>query len=100
MKCPVCSAEIEEGATQCPVCQAFQTVERTPMGVLTGWLGLLSTILTAMMVIPLPIMLIAGSNLQGFPWILPAIGTVLAVGFLLHSRSTRHIVWLESKSNK
>lgn len=100
MKCPICSAELEPGATRCIACQAFKTIERTPMGVLTGWLGALSTILTAMILIPIPFMLALGANMHGFPWVLPIVGTILAIGFLFYSRSTRHMVWLEHKIDK
>ncbi len=94
MKCPICSAEIESGALSCPTCHAFQTVERTPLGVLAAWVGILAGVLTAMMVIPLPIMLLAGGSLAGFPWVLPGIGLVLTAGSLWYSRGTRHNVWL------
>lgn len=100
MNCPFCSTELEAGAVRCPNCQAFASVERTPMGVLTGWLGALSTILTAMILIPLPFMVIFGANMHGFPWVLPIVGTILAVGFLSYSRSTRHPVWLAHKIDK
>lgn len=95
MKCPVCSTELEPNAIRCPNCQAFETLERTPIGVVSGWLGALSTILTSMVLIPIPFMLIFGAKMHGFPWILPIVGTILSVGFLGYSRSTRHVVWLE-----
>lgn len=94
MKCPNCSAEIESGALACPVCRSIQTVERTPLGVFSGWLGALSTILTAMMLIPMPLMIFANISLQGFPWILPIVGTFIAVVSLWHSHTTKHTVWL------
>ena len=96
MKCPVCSAELEPNAIRCPNCQAFESIERTPLGVLSGWLGALSTILTSMILIGLPF-LIYGHKLHGFPWILPITGVILSVVFLGYSRSTRHVVWLEHK---
>jgi len=70
------------------------------MGVLTGWLGALSAILTTMIALFVPFLLIAGISMKGFPWILPIIGTAMAIGFLWYSRSTRHFVWLPHLQNK
>lgn len=98
MTCPFCSAETAPDALSCPQCHAFVTVQRTPIGVLTGWLGGISALLTSMVLIPVPFMLLAGTSLVGFPWILPGIGLALMTGFLLHSRSTRHLVWLAPTS--
>jgi hypothetical protein len=93
MKCPVCSAELEPGALSCPTCHAIQVVERTPMGVLTGWLGIVSAVLTAMIVIGLIVLVIAGISLKGFPWILVIVGGIMTGGFLGYSRKTRHLAW-------
>jgi membrane protein insertase Oxa1/YidC/SpoIIIJ len=97
MNCPVCSADLAPGATNCPACHAFQSVERTPLGVFSGWVGVVSAALTAMMLALVPFILIAGASLHGFPWILPIIGIVLTVGALWYSRSTRHTIWLARK---
>ena len=94
MKCPFCSAALPDNALSCSYCQAFKSVQRTPMGVLTGWLGALSAILTTMIALFIPFMLVAGISMKGFPWILPIVGTVMAIGFLGYSRTTRHFVWL------
>lgn len=94
MKCPICSAEIESGALVCPGCRAIQSVERTPLGVFAGWLGILSAILTAMILIPLPLMVYANVSLQGFPWVLPIAGLCIAAASLWYSSSTKHTVWL------
>lgn len=93
MKCPVCSAELEPGALSCPSCGAIQMVERTPAGVLTGWLGVVSAVLTAMVVIGVIVLLITGVSLKGFPWILLIVGFTLTGGFLGYSRKTRHLAW-------
>jgi len=97
MKCPICSAELEAGALACPACGAFQAVERTPLGVLTGWVGIVAGVLTAMVLVPLPVMVLAGGSLAGFPWVLPLIGLALTGASLGYSRSTRHTVWLAPK---
>lgn len=94
MKCPICGAEIDSGALSCPSCHAFQVVERTPLGVLAGWVGILASVLTAMILIPLPFFVILGGSLAGFPWVLPIIGLCLTVGSLWYSRSTKHTTWL------
>ncbi len=94
MKCPICSAEIAPDALHCASCDAFQTIERTPLGVVAGWVGALSAILTAMVLIPLPIMLFAGGDLNGFPWVLPLVGLFAAAVALWYSRTTRRPVWL------
>ncbi len=97
MNCPICSAELAPDAINCPKCHAFQSIERTTLGVFSGWVGILSTVLTAMILTPVPFMLFAGVSLSGFPWILPAIGLGLAAACLGYSRSTRHAVWLPHK---
>jgi hypothetical protein len=93
MQCPVCSAELEPGALSCPACHAIQIVERTPLGVVTGWLGVVSAVLTAMVVIGLIVLVIAGISLKGFPWILVIVGGIMTGGFLGYSRKTRHLAW-------
>lgn len=93
MQCPVCSAELQPGALSCPSCGAIQVVERTPLGVVTGWIGIVSAVLTSMMLIALPVLIIAGISLKGFPWILLITGLVLSGGFLGYSRTTRHLAW-------
>ncbi len=93
MQCPVCSAELESGALKCASCGAIQIVERTPLGVLSGWLGILSAVLTAMILLALPFIVIAGFSLKGFPWVLPIVGLALSVVFFGYSRKTRHLVW-------
>ncbi len=97
MKCPVCSAELEPGALNCPSCHAMQVVERTPLGVLSGWLGILSAVLTGMILLALPFIVIAGFSLQGFPWALPVVGLILTAAFLGYSRNTRRLVWRARK---
>ncbi len=98
MKCPICSAELAPNAVSCPNCHAFQSVERTPLGVLAGWVGVLSAVLTAMILTPVPFMAFAGTSLSGFPWILPGIGVGLSAAAFLYSRSTRHVVWLKRQN--
>ncbi len=100
MKCPICSAELEPDTTRCPACHAFQSIERTPFGVFAGWFGILSAVLTAMILTPVPFMVYAGVSLGGFPWILPGIGLVLTAAGLGYSRSTRHVVWLPSMNTQ
>ncbi len=98
MNCPICSAELAPDAASCPVCHAFKSVERTPVGVFSGWVGVLSAVLTAMILTPVPFMAIAGTSLSGFPWILPVIGLGLSAAAFWYSSSTRHVVWLQRKS--
>jgi len=100
MKCPVCSAELDPDAIRCPSCHAFQSVERTPLGVFSGWVGILSAVVTAMILTPVPFMLFGGGTLSGYPWILPITGVSLSVGALWYSRSTRHTVWLARKDTQ
>ncbi len=93
MKCPICSAEIETGALSCPTCRAFQSVERTPLGVVAGWVGILAGVLTIMLLV-LPITLLFAGSLEGFPWVLPAIGVCVTGAGLWYSHSTKHLVWI------
>jgi hypothetical protein len=94
MKCPICSAEIASDAYSCPSCRAILVVERTTLGVFAGWLGIVATVLTAMILIPIPLMIFGGVSLVGFPWWLPLVGTCIAAPSLWYSRSTRHTLWL------
>lgn len=93
MNCPVCSAQLEPDALRCQACGAMQIVERTPLGVLSGWLGILSAVFSGMIFLALPFLLIAGISLKGFPWILPLAGVVCTTGFFWYSRKTKHLVW-------
>ncbi len=94
MKCPFCSAELAPDALSCPTCHAFQAVERTPPGVFSAWLGILASVLSAMILRPVPLMALAGISLKGFPWILPIIGCTVAAASFWYAGTTRHLVWL------
>ncbi len=94
MKCPICSTEIQSGASACPACGAIQAVQRTPVGAFAGWIGILAAVLTGMLLIPLPLMALFGISLAGFPWVLPIAGVCIAAASFWYSRATKHIVWL------
>ncbi len=98
MNCPICSAELPPDAINCPNCRAFQTVQRTPLGVFAGWVGILAAVLTAMILAFIPFILVSSVSMSGFPWILPGIGICLSVAGFLYSRSTRHVVWLRRQN--
>ncbi len=98
MNCPVCSAELASDAVSCPACHAFKSIERTPLGVFAGWVGVLAAVLTAMILAFIPFILVSSVSMHGFPWLLPAIGASLAAAAFWYSRSTRHAVWLQRKN--
>jgi hypothetical protein len=98
MNCPFCSAELAPDTFSCPACHAFQSVERTPLGVFAGWVGVLSAVLTAMVLAFIPFILFSSVSMTNFPWILPGIGIALSAAAFWYSRSTRHIVWLQRQN--
>lgn len=100
MKCPICSAELKDGAISCPTCRARQVLRRTRLGVATGWAGILFAVHAALGWIPLPLMLMAGFDVRRVPWQLAAILvviTILAVATLWHSNSTKHLEWVDAR---
>jgi hypothetical protein len=97
MKCPYCSAELDNEAISCPACHAMQVVRRTTLGVVTGWLGILLGVQVALAWIPLPFMVLGGLDIGSIPWQLAALvvaATLVTAGLLWHSQSTKHLEWI------
>lgn len=93
MKCPVCSSEIPDDAVTCERCKARRVTQRTPFGVMVGWAGATIAMLWAMLWLFLFALLLIGSDISHFPWLMLVSGTLLAAGLLWYSRTTRHAVW-------
>ncbi|MBI3903955.1 MAG: hypothetical protein HY306_13600 [Nitrosomonadales bacterium] len=95
MQCPHCSTEVPSGEIACPSCGAFRISGASPLGVILSWVGItvgvcVSCLWSAVLVLPF-----IGINMAGFPWLVLAIGTVIAVGLLWYSRSTRQPRWIQ-----
>ena len=94
MQCPICATEISNNAIGCEKCGATRITRRTPMGVLVGWLGMLTAMCMGMMWLFLAALLIFGHDLNGFPWLVLIPGSVAAAGLLFYSKSTLHANWV------
>jgi len=94
MQCPICSSELSPDAVGCEKCGATRLTRRSPMGVLIGWLGMLTAICMGMMWLFLLALLVFGHDLNGFPWSFLILGTVAAAGLFFYSKSTVHAEWL------
>jgi hypothetical protein len=94
MQCPICSAEINSDSISCEKCGATRITRRTPVGVLVGWLGMLMMMCMGMMWLFLLALLVFGHELNGFPWLVLILGTVVASGLLFYSKSTMHANWV------
>jgi len=94
MHCPICSTEMQPDSISCEACGATRLTQRTSMGVLVGWLGLILLLLALMMAIILLALVIFGHDLTGFPWSAQISGFIIAGGMLYYSKSTLHATWV------
>jgi hypothetical protein len=94
MQCPICSTEIGNEAVDCAKCGATRITRRSSVGVLVGWLGMLVAICWGMIWLFLLALLVFGHDLNGFPWSTLILGTVVAAGLLLYSKSTIKAHWV------
>ena len=93
MQCPICSSELDSNAVACDKCGATRLTQRTPTGVLVGWLGMLIGLLWIMMGLPLLILPFTDHGIGGYPWPVFIIGGIIAAGLLQYSKSTVHAEW-------
>lgn len=94
MHCPICSIEMQSDSISCEACGATRLTQRTPLGVLVGWLGLTMLLLSLMMALFLLALFIFGHDLSGFPWAAQISSFVVAGGLLYYSKSTLHATWV------
>jgi len=93
MQCPICSSEISSDAVGCDKCGATRVTQRTPLGVVVGWVGLTVALLMAMMWLFMLALLAFGHSLSGFPWTALFVGSLITVGLLQYSKTTVHTQW-------
>lgn len=93
MQCPICASELDLNAVVCEKCGATRVTQRSPSGVIVGWLGILVALLWIMLFVPLLILPFIGYSLKGYPWPVLIIGGMLAGGLLWYSKSTVHAEW-------
>lgn len=98
MQCPICASELGPDAIGCEQCGATRVTERTPLGVVVGWLGMLATVCMGMMWLFLIALLVFGHDVNGFPWLALILGTVGAAGLLFYSKSTVHANWVRQRN--
>ena len=94
MQCPFCASELSPDAVDCAKCGATRVTQRTPTGVIVGWIGMTVAILWAMMGIPLLILPFTEHGISGYPWPVFIVGIVIAAGLFQYSKSTVHVKWV------
>jgi predicted nucleic acid-binding Zn ribbon protein len=94
MQCPICASELSPDAVGCEKCGATRVTQRTPLGIIVGWVGMTVALLMVMMWIFMAVLPIFGVSLRGFPWTALIIGTAIAAGLFWYSKSTVHAKWV------
>lgn len=97
MKCPFCSAEIDSDAAICNSCEAFKITRRSPIGVVTGSLAVIGLVLMFIMWLPVILLPMTTHGLVGYPWWVLAVGSLVVIGLLWHSRSEQRTRWVRMK---
>jgi len=93
MQCPICASELSPDAVNCEKCGATRVTQRTPTGVIVGWIGMTVALLWIMLFIPLLILPFTAHGIAGYPWYALIGGGILAAGLLHYSKSTRYATW-------
>ena len=94
MQCPICASEISTDAIGCEKCGATRVTQRTPVGVVVGWVGITVALICVMVWLFLFALLAFGHDVSGFPWLATILGTLLAAGLFRYSKSTVHANWV------
>lgn len=97
MKCPFCAAEISDDAVVCNSCEAFKITRRSPAGVITGGLAVVGVVLMCIMWIPVLLLPFTTNGLVGYPWWALALGTLIVIGLLWHTHTSRRTRWVRMK---
>ena len=98
MQCPICGTELDSNAVVCEKCGATRVTQRTPAGVIAGWLGMLVGILWALLATPLLILPFTEHGVVGYPWPVLVVGGILTVGLLRYSKTTVHATWVRKEN--
>lgn len=93
MQCPFCASELSSDAVDCANCGATRVTQRTPAGVIVGWLGMTVALLMVMWGFPLLVMPFTERGISGYDWRTLIVGTIIAAGLLWYSKSTVHAKW-------
>jgi len=93
MQCPLCASELGSNAVNCEKCGATRVTQRSPMGVLVGWVGIVVGLLWLMLGVPLLILPFIDHGIGGYPWSVFIVGGIIAAGLLWYSKTTVHTQW-------
>lgn len=99
MKCPFCAAEINPDALICNSCDAFRVTRRTTIGVVTGSLAIIGLVLMFIMWLPVVLLPMTTNGLVGYPWPVLAIGTLIVIGLLWHTHTSRRTRWVRMRDD-
>jgi hypothetical protein len=94
MQCPLCASEISSNAIECSNCGATRVTQRTPAGVIVGWVGMTISLLSILWGIPLLVLPFTEHGIKGYDWSTLVAGIILAAGLLWYSKSTLHAKWV------
>ncbi len=94
MQCPICASELSPDAVSCEKCGATRVTQRTPVGVIVGWVGITVTLLWILLLLPVLILPFTDHGISGYPWSALIVGAILMVGLLWYSKSTVHAKWV------
>lgn len=97
MQCPFCSSELNRGSISCKACGARQATQRTPVGIFTGWLGIILSLVWAPLLAGLLILPFTDRGLSDFPWFALIVAALIAAGLFWHSKSTLHTKWIRKE---
>jgi len=98
MQCPICASEISNDAIECAKCGAIRVTQRTPVGVIVGWVGMTVALLSVLWGIPVLIMPFMERGLSGYDWRTLIVGILIAAGLLWYSKSTVHAKWVRREN--
>ena len=94
MQCPFCASELGPDAVDCAKCGATRVTQRTPAGVIVGWVGMTVALLWALLFVPLLVLPFTEHGISGYPWPALIVGGVIAAGLFWYSKSTVHAKWV------
>ena len=94
MQCLFCASELSSDAVDCANCGATRVTQRTPAGIVVGWIGINVALICGMVWLFLFALLAFGHDVNGFPWLALILGTLSAAGLFLYSKSTMHAKWV------
>jgi len=94
MQCQYCASELSPDSVVCENCGAKRVTQRTPAGVIAGWVGMTMAVVWSLVWLPLLILPFTERGISGYPWPALIIGTLITAGLLWYSKSTVHTTWV------